>query len=337
MCAIVFATFTNPEDTHAGVFSFVNKLIGGEEADASSLSSAREPNSQTLGLLQAALNTNPVASIPALSIVDESALETSHGPAGTAKEVAERANADTISVYVVRNGDTLSAIAKMFGVSANTILWANDLDNARDIHPGDELIILPVSGVQYTVAKGDTLKGIAAKYHGDVADILAFNDLPDNYLPKIGDEIIIPDGEINAPALPAPSGRLAASSAQYGNLAGYFIRPASGIKSQGLHGKYRSGVDIAAPLGTPVYAAAGGTVLIAKSGGWNAGYGSYIVVEHPNGIQTLYGHLSQVLVSPGDRVAQGALIAKMGATGKSTGSHLHFELWGGVRNWNPFN
>ena len=338
MCAFALAISINPTDTHAGVFSFVNKLIGGEEADASSIGGATsQPNSQTMPILQAALNTNPVASANALSIVDDSALETSHGPSGTANEIAQKVNADSISIYVVRSGDTLSAIAKMFGVSANTILWANDLDGPKDLHPGDELIILPISGVKHTIAKGDTLKSIAAKYHGDVADIIAFNDLPDNYQLKVGVEIIIPDGETMGAAPALSGGKPSGGSASYGYLSGYFIRPASGVKSQGLHGKYRSGVDIAAPHGTPVYAAAEGTVIISKSSGWNGGYGSYIVIQHPNGIQTLYGHLSQTLVSSGDRVSQGALIGRMGATGKSTGSHLHFELWGGVRNWNPFN
>ncbi len=196
--------------------------------------------------------------------------------------------------------------------------------------------------MQYTIVKNDTLKGIANKFHADVADIIAFNDLPDNYQPKVGDEIIIPDGDasVSAPVSVAsgsskPSS--GSSSSKYGNLSGYFIRPTAGIKTQGLHGKYRTAVDIAAPVGTPIHAAAGGTVIIARMGGYNGGYGNYIVVQHPNGVQTLYGHLSQVLVSSGSHVDQGDLIAKMGDTGNSTGPHLHFELWGGVRNWNPFN
>jgi murein DD-endopeptidase MepM/ murein hydrolase activator NlpD len=290
-------------------------------------------------VLQAALNTNPVASAGSLSIVDDSAIESFQGPSGTTKEVAEKVNADAISTYVVHPGDSLGSIAKMYGVTTQTILWANNLKSASDLHAGDELIILPISGVQYTVVKGDTLKGIAAKYHGDVADILAFNDLPDNYLPKVGDDIIIPDGETNVTPPSNGGGNKSGGSknSKYGNLAGYFIRPTNGIKTQGLHGKYRTAVDIANSVGTPIYAAAGGTVIIARMGGYNGGYGNYIVIQHPNGVQTLYGHLSQILISPGSHVDQGDLIAKMGDTGNSTGPHLHFELWGGVRNWNPFN
>ena len=314
-------------------------MLGGEEADAASLkqSVASQPNSQTMPLLHAAINTNPVVSVGNLSIIDGSALETLQGPEGTEKEISEKVSADSISIYVVRSGDTLSSIAKMYGVSANTILLANDLKRANNLHAGDELVILPISGVQYTVAKGDTLKSIAAKYHTDLADIIAFNDLSDSYLPKVGDQIIIPDGEVTGPITSVSNTVSGSSGSKYKNLIGYFIKPASGVKTQGLHGKYRSAVDIASFYGSPIYAAAGGTVMIAKSAGYNGGYGNYIVVQHPNGAQTLYGHLSQVLVSAGDHVSQGALIGKMGDSGHSTGTHLHFELLGGIRSWNPFN
>ncbi len=338
MLAVIFAVFTAPQDTHAGVFSFMNKMLGGGEADASSIQGNSVANSQNLPVLHAALNTNPIAHGSSLTITDESTLESFQGPAGTAKEVEEKVNADTISTYIVRSGDNLSAIAKMFGVSNNTILWANNLKSAKDLHEGDELVILPISGVQHKIAKGDTLKSIAAKYRGDVDDIIAFNDLPDGYQLKVGDELIIPDGEEGSVAVSLGTTKVSASvsSSKSGSLSGYFIRPTAGKKTQGLHGKYRTGVDIANSVGTPVSAAAGGTVIVAKSSGYNGGYGNYIVIQHPNGVQTLYGHLSQVLVSSGTRVGQGDLIGKMGSSGKSTGSHLHFEIWGGVRNWNPF-
>jgi murein DD-endopeptidase MepM/ murein hydrolase activator NlpD len=74
-------------------------------------------------------------------------------------------------------------------------------------------------------------------------------------------------------------------------------------------------------------------VIVAKSSGYSGGYGKYIVIEHPNGTQTLYGHLSQVLVNVGDSVSKGDNIAKSGNTGRSTGPHLHFEVRGGDNPW----
>ena len=92
-------------------------------------------------------------------------------------------------------------------------------------------------------------------------------------------------------------------------------------------------MDLAASLGTPIYAAAGGTVIIAKTGGWNTGYGNYVVISHGNGTQTLYAHTKANLVTVGQMVKQGQTIALMGSTGKSTGSHVHFEIRGAK---NPF-
>jgi murein DD-endopeptidase MepM/ murein hydrolase activator NlpD len=229
----------------------------------------------------------------------------------------------------VREGDTLSDIATMFNVSINTIMWANDISKAKSIRPGETLIILPVSGISYTVKKGDTVQGIAGKYKADVTDILNYNGLADSDILLAGQTIIIPDAEIQTAV---PTRIIAGTGSSGPSYSGYYIRPIKGgVRSQGIHGY--NGVDLAAPLGTPVYASAEGTVILSKSGGYNGGYGNYIIVSHPNGTQTLYAHLSRNLVSAGTRVEQGEEIAKMGSTGKSTGSHVHFEIRGAK---NPF-
>lgn len=329
-----------PQNTYAGVLSFVSDLIGGNTAKASNISgiASSSANSQTLSLLTAPINENPTPTTTArtVSIVNDSALEVWQGPSGTTKEVEAKHKNDRISVYTVHSGDTLSEIAFMFDVSPNTILWANDLKSSKDIHPGDQLIILPISGLQYTVKKGDTISKIAKSTGGDADDIIAFNDLDVDYTPKVGDILIIPDGEMHTVSSSQSTSVSSGSSSKYGNLSGYFIRPTSGIRTQGLHGKYKSAVDFGAPVGTPVKASASGRVLIAKSSGYNGGYGKYIVIQHSNGLQTLYGHLSSINVSVGSYVSQGQLIGAVGNTGNSTGSHLHFEIWGGVRGWNPF-
>lgn len=317
-------------------------IVGGNDARAASQPQAGSlsANSQTMPLLKAPINSNPTptSTVASLSIVNNSALEAPQGLEGTQTEIEKKRGNDRISVYTVHPGDTLSEIAFMFDVSPNTILWANDLKSSKDIHPGDQLIILPISGLRYTVKKGDTLSKIAKSTGGDEEEIIAYNDLPDGYVPKVGDVIIVPDGESHSTsATPIKtSSASTGSTSTGGKYAGYFIRPAAGTKTQGLHGKYRTGVDIASSYGSAIKAAAPGTVLIAKSSGYNGGYGIYVVIQHANGLQTLYGHLSSINVTVGSRVEQGELIGKMGNSGNSTGTHLHFEIWGGVRNWNPF-
>ncbi len=264
------------------------------------------------------------------SIVNDTAL-VSEGNTGETFIDAGQSGTGQISVYVVRKGDTLSSVAKMFGVSANTIVWANDL-KSNTLKNGQELIILPISGVRHIVKSGDTLASIAKKYKTDLAEILSYNDLSANAKLKIGDEVIVPDGEIVVSSVNS-SGGSSSVGASYPTYAGYYMRPVvGGKKTQDIHG--HNGVDIGRlPVGSPVMASADGTVIISKTSGWNGGYGLYIVVSHPNGTQTLYSHLSRVSVSTGQRVEQGQTIGALGNTGKSTGPHLHFEIRGAK---NPF-
>jgi murein DD-endopeptidase MepM/ murein hydrolase activator NlpD len=281
-------------------------------------------NSQTMSLLEGHYNSSSVAvGGPTISVVDGNALVADTPTAGDDLESIAYANSSQISVYVVREGDTLSAIAQMFGVSVNTIAWANDIRGGR-ISVGQQLVILPISGVSHKVVKGDTLQSIAKKYKADLGEILAYNDLAANAKLALGDVVIVPDGEVTAVA---SSGSVAVSAPS-----GYYKHPVPGArKTQGLHG--HNGVDFGAPIGTPVLASAEGTVIIARSSGWNGGYGLYVVVSHANGTQTLYSHLSQVNVTVGSRVERGETIGKIGNTGKSTGPHLHFEVRGAR---NPF-
>ena len=165
-------------------------------------------------------------------------------------------------------------------------------------------------------------------YKGDIDEIADYNGLSVDSSLAIGTEIIIPDGEILAPAY-SPSSPSGSKLKEY---AGYYLKPVVGaIKTQGLHG--HNGVDLAAPIGTPIYASASGEVIISKAGGWNGGYGNYVVIKHNNGTQTLYAHNNSNAVVAGQWVNQGDIIAYMGSTGKSTGSHLHFEVRGAT---NPF-
>ncbi|HYF10250.1 MAG TPA: M23 family metallopeptidase [Candidatus Paceibacterota bacterium] len=287
---------------------------------------------QTMPLLQAAVNVdpNPAKGGGDITIVG-SALLAENGPSGTIRDVEEReVNPDHISVYEVREGDTLAEIAKLFGVSVNTIVWANDL-KSRSVKTGDTLVILPVSGVQHTIQKGDTLASIAKKYKGDVTEIAQYNELAEDATLAVGETIMIPDGEVPAPK-PTSSGVKPKIKGSGPSLAGYYTRPiAGGRRTQGVHGY--NGVDLVSSYGASVYAAAAGQVIVSRNYGYNGGYGSYIVIRHPNNTQTLYAHLSANLVFQGAYVEKGQIIGAIGNTGKSTGPHLHFEVRGAA---NPF-
>ncbi|MDP1629630.1 MAG: peptidoglycan DD-metalloendopeptidase family protein [bacterium] len=237
---------------------------------------------------------------------------------------------DGLMTYEVKEGDSPAKIAAAFGITTNTLLWANDLKSGDYIKSGQKFIILPVSGVKHDVKSGDTVGSLAKKYGAQEKDIIAFNNLPENGALKIGQVLIIPGGKIIS------STRQAAAPPYYSplpNLTGYFIYPAAGWNWGKLH-NYNA-VDIANQCGTPIYAAAAGLVSEAVSTGTcrscNQGYGLYILIEHPNGTKTRYAHLDRLLVKQGEYVDQKQIIAYMGNTGLvygTTGCHIHFEVHG---------
>ena len=327
---------TTPVFAHAGVFSIVSALF--EKTATTIRAQSISYNSQTVPLLQPAVNLdpNPAKGGGNIAVVDGAALLPADGPSGTLADIEEQPQSSQISVYTVRSGDTLSSIAQMFEVTVNTIIWANDIQG-RVIHPGDMLVILPITGIRHTVVKGETIQSIAKKFKGDAAEIASYNEISAGSSLAVGSVIIIPKGEITTIA-PAPRISRTGSTARLHDAGGpdyssYYMWPVDGgIVTQGLHGY--NAVDIGAPKNTAILAAAEGIVIIARGGGgWNGGYGNYVVIQHPNGTQTLYAHATQLLVSPGDSVAKGQTIALVGRTGEATGYHLHFEVRGAR---NPF-
>lgn len=285
-------------------------------------------------LLSARTNPDPSAPLGGGDIiVDEGSLV----PAGAfgEDEYSEDYSSGEISVYVVREGDSLSQIAEMFGVTANTILWANDLTSGT-IHEGQTLVILPIVGVRHVVKDGDTLASIAKKYDGDADEILSFNQLTSASQLAVGEAIIIPGGNMHTAApkqAPQSSSVTRTASAGGSSSGGYFTHPLPGaVRTQGIHGY--NGVDLAGlAAGSAVRAAAAGEVIVSRSSGWNGGYGNYVVVKHGNGTQTLYAHLNSVSVGVGEYVSSGQTVGGVGNSGRSTGIHLHFEVRGAS---NPF-
>lgn len=324
LISILFVSYLLPIQTEAGIFSFISDLFSTEETKTEEI----YPNSQNMALLQASISPDPEATSTKneISILnDTSILPESTGLFADGKD--HSTNPDQISIYVVHSGDTLPAIAKMFGVSTNTIVWANDLKGTT-IKEGQTLVILPISGVQYTVKSGDTLKSIALKYKGDLDEIVQYNNLTLSSKLSVGDTVFIPDGEVSPISTPSKTTK----SPSIPTYSGYYLKPIiGGVKTQSVHG--HNGVDLASSFGAKIMASASGTVIVSRNSGWNGGYGSYVVIKHSNGTQTLYAHLSGTAVSAGQNVDQGQTIGYMGSTGKSTGTHLHFEIRGAR---NPF-
>jgi LysM repeat protein len=238
-----------------------------------------------------------------------------------------------IANYTVQEGDLLSFIASDYGVSVETLVWANKLNDADSISPGMILRIPPVSGVLHTVKSGETAASLAKKYNAELERIVAFNRLPKDGAIEVGSELVIPGGTMPSSVPVAKTGSTTIAKAvatkafaHLPDLGSYYLIPATGFNWGRIHG--RNGVDVANSCGTSVFSAADGTVTVADGDGWNGGFGKYIKISHPNGTETLYAHSSKLLVSVGQVVARGQQIMLMGTTGRSTGCHLHFEVHG---------
>lgn len=222
--------------------------------------------------------------------------------------------------YIVQEGDTLASLSQKFGISLETLLWANDLNKNSTLTPGKTLIVLPVSGILHLVKNGDTIAGIAKTYQANSQEIIAFNNLADEGQIFIGDLLIIPNGK--KPKAPPQYQQVPLPQS-------YFICsiPAPCRITQGKH--WYNAVDFSnGKCGDPVYAAAGGTVQ--KTGYGNVS-GNYVQIVHPSSAVTYYGHLSSIVVKAGESVYQGQIIGYVGYTGYTipkgpAGCHLHFDV-----------
>ncbi|MEK7582947.1 MAG: M23 family metallopeptidase [Patescibacteria group bacterium] len=260
-----------------------------------------------------------------LATVQESSLLAYQTVDASAIDHEEESNG--IRKYEVQGGDVLSEIAFDYDLSIQTLIAANNISNINALKPGTILTIPPIDGVVHVVKSGDTVGSIAQKYKAASDKIVSYNDLPLSGDLRIGQELIIPGGVLAPKAVATV--RPVAGSKRFAGLPkfdGYYITPATCIITQRAH--IRNGYDCAAKVGTPIYAMASGQVNFVQATGNYHGYGRMVRITHANGTETLYGHLSQALVSVGETVSQGQVIGYMGNTGKSTGPHLHVEVHG---------
>lgn len=235
-----------------------------------------------------------------------------------------------IVIYPVQKGDTLSTIASKFGISVETIQWENDL-SGENITVGDELRILPVTGISHKVNQGDTVYTIAKRYDTNPQKIVdfTFNDFanPETFSLIAGQILYVPDGvpPVEQPTYVRPKQVIVSAGPSSVSSAG-FAWPLRGGISQ-YASWYHMALDITADFGTSIVAANSGTVSNVITGTWDGGYGNNVYIDGGNGYQTHYAHMSSVFVSPGQSVVAGkTVVGAVGLTGRTTGAHLHFEI-----------
>lgn len=228
----------------------------------------------------------------------------------------------TYQNYSVRSGDTISGITRKFGLrNISTLISVNDISNVRQLGAGQKLKIPSIDGIIYTVKKGDSLESIVKKYNVKLATILDVNELNTDVL-SAGQQLFIPGAAMDSKSLKEAMGELfimpLKSKFRWSSSYGKRIDPIAGVSS------FHTGTDMACPTGTPIYAAMSGTIATA---GVSRVYGNYVIIEHGNGYQTLYAHMSKIIATKGQWVSQGTKIGLVGSTGYSTGPHLHFTVY----------
>jgi murein DD-endopeptidase MepM/ murein hydrolase activator NlpD len=279
--------------------------------------SASGPSRQSLGLPEAGEGEN----ILYQHLIPEE-------PAATASPKGASIGTLRLARYTIQQGDTLSLIAQRFGLTMDSLISFNGIQDARSLKVGGVLAVPNASGLKYRVRRGDSLEGIAKRFGIALNEILDWNS-QESSLIRPGQELFIPNARLSEQELNRVFGRLFILPAR-GRLSSRF-----GVRGDPITGlsRFHNGIDLAGAIGTPVVAAMSGKVIML---GFNPNFGRYIILSHPEAFQTLYGHLDSFLVRKGQRVKQGEAIGLMGNSGYSTGSHLHFSIFNRGEPVDPF-
>lgn len=236
----------------------------------------------------------------------------------------------TYFTYRVKKGDMIGLIAEKYGITQDTIISINNIRQSRLIQIDQFLKIPSMPGILYTAKVDDeTLSSIAEKYEVSLEKCASLNGLGVEDSLSAGKTIFVPDASLDWATLQEINGDLFIKPLRSYRLSSYYgwrSSPFSGSRS------FHSGVDMAAPQGTSVYAALNGRVT---STGFNSTYGNFVIISHHSGYQTLYGHMSAILVSKGQWVDTNTRIGRVGSTGLSTGPHLHFTVTKNGSTVNP--
>ena len=233
-------------------------------------------------------------------------------------------------VYQVQPGDTPRSIAEAQGISPETLLGGNPWlsQESNLLQTGAELVVLPIDGVLHDVQPGETLESIAALYEIDVDTIIAYgpNNLEFQRLYP-STQLLIPGAQLGSFLWTPPKTAVNTPREWAVVGTGSFVWPVNGRCITNYYWYGHPGLDISASIGSPVLAADTGTVTYAS---WAAGtyydYGNLIVINHGNGYETFYAHLSSIGVYPGQTVEKGEWIGATGNTGRSSGPHIHIEI-----------
>lgn len=252
-------------------------------------------------------------------------------------DMAEEQEQGSIAIsyisYRIRRGDMISRIAEKFDVTQDTLISVNNIKSTRSIQPGEYIKIPSVPGILYTVKKdGETIASLAEKFAIDSDLCASTNDLEADRELKAGQNMFLPGAKLDAATIAEINGDLFRKpirrSYYLSSYFGWRANPFTGARS------YHSGIDMACPQGTQIYAALAGTVTET---GYNNIYGNYVVITHHSGYKTLYGHMSAILAVRGQAVNTNTCIGKVGSTGMSTGPHLHFTVFKNGSRVNPLN
>ena len=240
--------------------------------------------------------------------------------------------------YRIKPGDQIGKIAEKFDVTQDTIISVNNVKNSRTIRPNDYLKIPTMAGILYTTKKdGETVDSIVEYFAGkkievDAAKFSSVNHLAQNASLSLGATLFVPDAQLDWATRQEINGDLFRKPIH----ARWYKSSSFGWRASPFTGKrsYHSGVDMACPMGTGIFAALPGRVTAT---GYNSTYGNYVIVTHQGGYKTLYGHMSAITTVKGAYVTQDTRIGKVGSTGMSTGPHLHFTVFKNNKQVNPEN